>query len=624
MSLNEFELRSRSSWLTRWLKRHFSRYNSPVNQVIWEIVARDWGFLLISFGGSLLSAVFEGMTLGLLFLALGALGGELPPSLPNWIAAALPSLRGIWIPGNQSLFVLLVGLVVVMQLLRSATTYLSTVAARDLAARVQTYMTETVFARIVGLSFACASRYKVGDLTNYIGIAGGTIDLQIRLWNSLLANSLMVLAYTATVLLLSAPLSAVAVLLALLLLFLQRQILPRLRATSAHLAQGQAEVSKDIVENIQALRVVHTFGRQAPTIERVKYLQTQVQGLLQRQGRIMEITGPLNSALTIVVIAVLLVLGALLFNRDDGQILPALGTFVIALNRLSGQFQGLMITTNGLAENSGRVDRLNAILQTQDKEFSRLGGEPFRTLVSDICFDQVWLHYDGIDAPALRNISFKLPKNSVTALVGESGAGKSSLVDVLIGLYDPTGGSVLIDGLDLRSYSLESWRSQLGVVSQDTFVFNQSILDNIRYGNPEATEQDAQEAARLAQADAFIQTLPDGYDTIVGERGYRLSGGQRQRLALARAILKQPQILILDEATSALDSQSERLVQEALAQFEDHRTVLVIAHRLSTIVHADQILVLEQGQIVERGTHRELLALGGRYARAWQIQVAST
>ena len=187
-------------------------------------------------------------------------------------------------------------------------------------------------------------------------------------------------------------------------------------------------------------------------------------------------------------------------------------------------------------------------------------------------------------------------------------------------MYEPTEGSILVDGLDLHSYSLESWRNQLGVVSQDTFIFNQSILENIRYGLPQATDADVREAARQAQAEVFIEAMPQAYDTIVGERGYKLSGGQRQRIALARAILKQPEILILDEATSALDSETEQLVQQALNQLGCDRTVLVVAHRLSTIVHADQILVLDGGQVVESGNHRDLLALGGKYARYWAMQ----
>jgi len=316
----------------------------------------------------------------------------------------------------------------------------------------------------------------------------------------------------------------------------------------------------------------------------------------------------------------LLVAGSLFLKREYSAILPALATFILSLNRLSAQVQGLTNNVNMLAQNSGQMMRLDTILQVQDKEFSRQGGEVFEGLKSYVSFEQVSLNYDGTSTPALSNLSFKLHKNSVTALVGESGAGKSSIADLLIGLYAPTAGQILVDGLDLQAYSWESWRSRLGVVSQDTFIFNQSILDNIRYSLPHATNTDVWEAARLAQADKFIQAMPQGYDTVVGERGYRLSGGQRQRIALARAILKKPEILILDEATSALDSQSERLVQEALNQFECDRTVLVIAHRLSTIIHADQIVVMEQGQVVEQGNHEELIALDGKYARYWSLQ----
>jgi ATP-binding cassette subfamily B protein/subfamily B ATP-binding cassette protein MsbA len=245
-----------------------------------------------------------------------------------------------------------------------------------------------------------------------------------------------------------------------------------------------------------------------------------------------------------------------------------------------------------------------------------------RGLKREIAFDRVTLEYVEGQGPAVANLSFEMPRGSVTVLVGGSGAGKSSVVDLLIGLYSPTAGQIWVDGTDLQDLAPASWRTKLGVVSQDTFVFNQSILDNIRYGRPEASEREAIEAAKDAQADAFIRELPQGYETAVGERGHRLSGGQRQRLALARAILKQPDILILDEATSALDSYSERLVQEALAVFQQDRTVLIVAHRLSTIAHADRILVLENGLLVELGTHTELLKKGGFYTDYWQLQAA--
>jgi ATP-binding cassette, subfamily B, bacterial MsbA len=191
-----------------------------------------------------------------------------------------------------------------------------------------------------------------------------------------------------------------------------------------------------------------------------------------------------------------------------------------------------------------------------------------------------------------------------------------------VGLYDPTAGRILLDGVDLRELNLASWQQQLGVVSQDTFLFNASLAKNIAFGTSGATQEQVVEAARKAQAADFIETLPDGYDTLVGERGYRLSGGQRQRISLARAILRNPDLLILDEATSALDTQSERLVQQAIEQFERQHTVLVIAHRLSTIVNADQICVMDHGVIVERGSHKDLMATGTRYVKLWMQQTA--
>jgi ATP-binding cassette subfamily B protein/subfamily B ATP-binding cassette protein MsbA len=604
---------------TKWLTP-FKIFSTPSYQQIGLTINRNKKLLLLSFTSNLLAASLETATLGVIFLALGVLESHKLPHLPNQIASTFPWLAQKWTGDSQTIFLVLITLAVALQLTRSLMDYVSKVATGDLTARIQAQMTETIFARIISLSFPCASRYKVGDLTAHVGQGGSTIDLQMRNWNLLLTGVFLVLAYSVTVLAISVPLSAVAVLLFIVLMFVQRWLLPRIRATSVKLSHAQVDVSKDMVENIQALRVVHTFGRQAQTIERVRSLQQEVLGFLQRQVRLMSITSPLNNSLTILVVAVLLTAGSLLLRREQSAVLPSLATFIVALNRLSMQMQGIAGTMQQLAEYSGRMLRIDEILYTKDKEFTRSGGAEFTGLKSAISFTEVSLHYDGTTTPSLVNVSFKLPRNSVTALVGESGAGKSSIADLLIGLYEPTSGQVLVDGLALQSYSLESWRKGLGVVSQDTFIFNQSILENIRYGLPQATADEVRDAAHLAQADGFISSLPQGYDTVVGERGYRLSGGQRQRIALARAILMQPEILILDEATSALDSQSERLVQEALNQFERDRTVLVIAHRLSTIVRADQIIVLEKGQVLEQGNHQELLQLDGKYAHYWALQ----
>jgi ATP-binding cassette subfamily B protein/subfamily B ATP-binding cassette protein MsbA len=274
-----------------------------------------------------------------------------------------------------------------------------------------------------------------------------------------------------------------------------------------------------------------------------------------------------------------------------------------------------------LNTNAALLELLNNLLEPADKQFRRRGGIPFKSLQQAISLRNLTLQYSPELQPALRNINLDLPRGSTVALVGSSGAGKSSIVDLIVGLYDATEGQILVDGTPLTEFDLISWQQHLGVVSQDTFLFNATIGENISHGSPNASRAEIMAAADKAQAAGFIADLPEGFDTLIGERGYRLSGGQRQRLSLARAILRDPELLILDEATSALDTQSERLVQQAIDQFERQHTVLVIAHRLSTIVKADLICVLDKGQIVEQGNHKELLDREGLYAGLWRQQV---
>jgi ATP-binding cassette subfamily B protein len=231
----------------------------------------------------------------------------------------------------------------------------------------------------------------------------------------------------------------------------------------------------------------------------------------------------------------------------------------------------------------------------------------------DVAFDGVWFRYEN--GPwTLQDVSFDVPRGSKTALVGETGSGKTTAGYLVARLYDVTEGSVSIDGIDVRELNFESLAGAVGVVSQETYLFHATVRDNLRFARPDATDEEVEEAARAAQIHGLIAGLPDGYDTVVGERGYRFSGGERQRIAIARTILRNPPILVLDEATSALDTQTERAVQEALERLAEGRTTIAIAHRLSTVRDADQIVVLDRGRVAEIGTHEELLSAGGRYA----------
>jgi subfamily B ATP-binding cassette protein MsbA len=274
-----------------------------------------------------------------------------------------------------------------------------------------------------------------------------------------------------------------------------------------------------------------------------------------------------------------------------------------------------------ISEAFAGLDRIRELMETPTEDEESEGALPVHTVRGDVSFQDVWFEYDE-GVPVLKGIDFHAPAGTTTALVGSSGSGKSTLVSLVMAFNRPKAGRITVDGTDLAELRLRDYRAQLGVVLQDNFLFDGTVADNIRFARPDATREEIEATARIANADEFIRGFPEGYDSVVGERGIKLSGGQRQRIAIARAILADPRILILDEATSSLDSESEALIQEGLRRLRQGRTSFVIAHRLSTIRSSDQILVLEHGEIVERGTHAQLMALGGRYRELHDRQYA--
>jgi subfamily B ATP-binding cassette protein MsbA len=392
----------------------------------------------------------------------------------------------------------------------------------------------------------------------------------------------------------------------------------RLRPLFRERGRINAEVTGRLNETLGGIRIVKTY-----TAEKHEEL-VFTRGVHRLYRNIAQsITGV--SAITAFSTVVVGIIGVLMIVIGGRAILSGamtLGDFIFYLV-LTGLMAApvVQIASIGtqISEAFAGLDRIRELLAmaTEDEEDSRKA--PLGEIDGEIVFEDVTFEYNP-GVPVLEGVSFHAPAGTTTALVGSSGSGKSTLISLVMAFNRPKSGRILVDGRDLTTIPLRDYRSQIGVVLQDNFLFDGSVGDNIRYGRKDATLEEIQEVSRIAHADEFIEAFERKYDTIVGERGVRLSGGQRQRVAIARAILADPRILVLDEATSSLDSESEALIQDGLRSLRQGRTTFVIAHRLSTIRSADQILVLEQGEIVERGTHAELLALGGRYRTLYDKQ----
>lgn len=596
----------------------------PALELIRSTARHHWRLLAVNLSSSLAEALSEGATLGVMFLAVEVLAT--PEGTPfngatNPMLAWLP-LSANWLNAlpTSALFICLLGLAVLLQALQSLSRYANKVSVGYFAAECRAQVTARIHSQVLSFSFPCASGYKVGDLTDYASQGPEAIRIQIEQSGQLVVLMFLSATYLVVLAGISPLLLLAVVLLGGVITLLQNWLLPRIRAGSQLVTQTQVAISSRITENFQALRLLHSSGQLDEADQRLCARMVELRRQLRGQTSLLSVVEPFSSFLPIVAIAVIAAISLLLLGGRSTGVLPSLVTFVLALQRLNTKLAQIANTTNQLADNRGRLDRLNQILKPTGKHFRRFRGIPFARLNCQISFEGVGMQYSPELPQSLRDISFTLPKGQKLALVGPSGAGKSSIADLLIGLYAPSSGNIWIDDTPLEQLELSSWQKRLGVVSQDTFLFNATIAANIAFGTPGATSSQIHYACQQAQAADFIESLPQGYDTLVGERGYRLSGGQRQRLSLARAILRDPELLVLDEATSALDSHSERLVQEAIERFERHHTVLVIAHRLSTIVRADQILVLDQGHVVERGNHVGLLAQGGLYSQLWQQQ----
>jgi ATP-binding cassette subfamily B protein len=472
-----------------------------------------------------------------------------------------------------------------------------------------------VYRHLQRLSLAFFTRTRTGEVQSRIANdIGGIENVVTSTATSVVSNVTTVLATVVAMLLLDWRLAVFALALLPLFVYLTKRVGERRRLVTAELQASLADVSSIVQESLSVSGILlgKTMGRSADLADRFGAESSRLAELEVRSrmtGRWM--MAAIQTTFAVMPALVYWFAGWTIANGSETITIGTLVAFTTLQSRLFFPIGSLLGVQIEVQSSLALFDR---IFEYLDQPVDIVEGT--RTLErprGDVAFEHVRFRY-GDDAWTLDDVSFAVPAGTTTALVGETGSGKTTCAYLVARLYDATEGRVTIDGADVRELTFESLAAAVGVVSQETYLFHASVRENLRFARPEATDAEVEDAARAAQVHDLIASLPEGYDTVVGERGYRFSGGEKQRLAIARTILRNPPILVLDEATSALDTQTERAVQEALERLAEGRTTIAIAHRLSTVRHADQIVVLDHGRVVEVGAHDDLLARGGRYA----------
>jgi ATP-binding cassette subfamily B protein len=546
------------------------------------------------------------------------------------VEQAIDSARGL-AAGDDARgvdFALTIGLSVLGFVVLAIVQWLANLAATARATRLGTAMANDLrvrtFAHLQRLSIDFYARARVGDLVQRVT---GDVDAVEAAWTRALpatASHLLVLGAAVTIVgLLEWRFAAVDLIVGVALLAWWRRIAPASDQASVDRQQDAARLAATVEESVGAQPVVKAFGLQALMIERFR---AQVETLTRREVTIGFFggIGGTFAALCLILFfgaTMLLSLGLYLTGglpRGVGPVYIAIG---LMLRPIVAAMSGLTQTLPPLQRAAAALERIDDLLAQTPSVADVPGAAPMPRPMRELTLENVGFSYDR-ERVHLSSVSLAIPVGQTVAVVGPSGSGKTTLVNLLTRMYDPNTGSIKVDGQDLRGATLESLHRQIAVVFQDTFLFDASVRENIRLGRPGATDAEIEEAARQAELHDFVQSLPRGYDTVVGERGVRLSAGQRQRVAIARAFVRQPSILVLDEATAALDPATEAAIVATLRRLAIGRTVVAASHRLEAIAHADRIVVLEGGRVVQEGRHAELLAHDGVYRRLWETQRA--
>lgn len=574
---------------------------------------------------SFLSSLLDGITvviliplLRLLFGTSGQLGSSGSAKLTqftDWLLG--PLITGV--PTGVAvarLLAVLIGGLVLRNVMAYSTIQLQVAVQEGLVRDLRSALFEHLLKLDLGYFQRTRQGQVISTLTTEVDQVKGAVTAALA---RLFENIVLIVTILVLLTQISGRLTLLTLTAAPILVLGLRLVLVRLRRHSRARTEDRAVITSMVAEQVGAIKLIRAYGEEERQSAKLLAQLTRYRKKVLRTQRYSSLTGPMSEIFGGLLVILIIAAATQPAIVGGVRLAPeAVIAFLIASLKLMSPIKGIAQYPAVMAVALASAERVYAALDEPVSDVDRPGAVP-AVFTRDIVFDRVCFRY-GTDVPVLNDVSFRVAKGEVLAIVGPSGAGKSTLVDLLPRFYEPYAGAIYLDGVPLDTIQRKSLRALLGVVSQDTVLLNDTVHANIAFGSPDATRAQVEAAARAANAAEFIAGLPKGYDTVLGERGTRLSGGQRQRISIARALLRDPPILILDEATSSLDTESERLVQEAIDRLMRDRTVLVIAHRLATIRHADQILVLHEGRVVEHGAHAALIQRDGLYRRLHDLQ----
>jgi subfamily B ATP-binding cassette protein MsbA len=532
----------------------------------------------------------------------------------------LKALAFLTHPNENQGFILLVVLFVSCQVFKAFCSFCAAYFIDIQSCKVSQKAQKAVFKQILCLSYPFVNRYSLGELTEYLKGPDSFIPLLFRQLNQAILSLVMMLASLFVMAKISGKLTLIMGILFSIAFVFQKKVIKKIQKNSLQLTRRLELFCQETLQYLSGIKLIHTYKNEASILQKVDHNFQSIFQVKVKNFKHAESIHWFNQSLGSLLIGLGMISCFFMLQRSN-HLMVDLIAFIAITYRLSSKIIQFISILTSIHAHFGRVVQLGSFLKTQDKEFVDENKDKEPLKMDHIRLSNLTFTYPYTEKTVLKNISLTIQKKSTVAIVGPSGSGKSTLLDLIMGLYPiKEKSSLSMGGGSILDLHLENYRHQIGFVNQDTFILNDSVIENIRFGNKDVTDHEVKKAAKLSKAHDFITQLSKGYQTILGERGYRLSGGERQRIALARALVRDPKLLILDEATSNLDSFSERAILEALKSYHGQKTIIIVTHRLSTIKEADQIYVLEKGEIKEMGSHESLIKSPSLYQSLWRLQ----